>query len=93
MTNWSGESLPWKLGNVWAGRDMATLESRLSQLERCGADGPTFRNLDPLTAEWLEYLRDPAKAKPRPMPEPSVGMADLGPETRALLCELRAPPM
>ena len=70
----------------------ASTRARLEELERRSATPERLGALGPLTLQWLAYLRNEG---PRPEeegpPRPMADLSALGPETQALIRELRGP--
>ena len=67
----------------------ATTRARLEELERRTATPERFGELDPLTLQWLAYLRNEGP-RPEVEPCPMADLSALSPETQALIRELRA---
>ena len=68
----------------------ALTRARLEELERRSATPERFGALSPPTLQWLAYLRDEGP-RPEVEPCPMADLSALGPETQALIRELRGP--
>ena len=68
----------------------ATTRARLEELERRSEMPERFGELNPVTLQWLAYLRDEGP-RPEVEPGPMAEISAFSLETQALVRELRGP--